>query len=110
MGASKVSTCVDHTCTSLAVGSDCNPVPNFDGSQYSICIVSGVTCIAGNGSSLSAKECYKDSVGTYTWNGLTTKCEACFDIINDGTDVVDGSIDECILLVYGLLVMVVMVI
>lgn len=83
-GSTVTTACNPQDCTTRAVGTDCNPVPSYDGATFSICVPSANGCVAGEGSTLNQASCFGDSVGTYTWNPTTSKCEACFTVTSGG--------------------------
>ncbi|CAD8055987.1 unnamed protein product [Paramecium sonneborni] len=72
------SSCVSHTCDTFATGTDCQPVPSFDGKTFTVCIIQNGVCTASDpGTITDSKVCYTKSAQSYTWNQNTNKCEQC---------------------------------
>ncbi|CAD8160881.1 unnamed protein product [Paramecium octaurelia] len=72
-----VTSCISHTCATVANGSICKPLYGFDEKQITICVPSASGCIIGDQTQLTASTCYDYSLKTYTWNGATNLCEIC---------------------------------
>ncbi|CAD8149880.1 unnamed protein product [Paramecium octaurelia] len=73
------NTCLDQTCQTFSNGLNCNPVPNFDGTKYTICLFKNGNCETSDPKTISESQaCFIKSVYTHTWNSNTNQCEACF--------------------------------
>ncbi|CAK67224.1 unnamed protein product (macronuclear) [Paramecium tetraurelia] len=70
------TSCANHTCDTFATGTDCQPIPSFDGSSSTICVLQSGKCAAADpGTMTDSKICYTKSAYTYSWNAVTNKCE-----------------------------------
>ncbi|CAD8055005.1 unnamed protein product [Paramecium primaurelia] len=72
------TSCVNNQCDTFAIGSDCQPIPSFDGTSSTICVLQSGKCTATDpGTITDSKICYSKSAYTYSWNAATNKCESC---------------------------------
>ncbi|CAD8175771.1 unnamed protein product [Paramecium pentaurelia] len=72
------TSCVNHSCDTFATGTDCQPIPSFDGTSSTICVLQSGKCAATDpGTMTDSKICYTKSAYTYSWNAATNKCESC---------------------------------
>ncbi|CAD8161687.1 unnamed protein product [Paramecium pentaurelia] len=74
-----INKCVDQTCETFSSGLNCNPIPSFDGTKYTICLFENGKCQTNDPKTISeSKACFIKSAYTHTWNSITNQCEACF--------------------------------
>ncbi|CAK89346.1 unnamed protein product (macronuclear) [Paramecium tetraurelia] len=72
------TSCANHACDTFATGTDCRPIPSFDGTSSTVCVLQSGKCAAADpGTMTDAKICYVKSAYTYSWNSATNKCESC---------------------------------
>ncbi|CAD8113555.1 unnamed protein product [Paramecium primaurelia] len=72
------TSCANHTCDTFATGTDCRPIPSFDGTSSTVCVLQSGKCAAADpGTMTDSKICYTKSAYTYSWNAATNKCESC---------------------------------
>nr|CAA59447.1 alpha-51D-immobilization antigen [Paramecium tetraurelia] len=72
------TTCANHACDTFATGTDCQPIPSFDGTSSTVCVLQSGKCAAADpGTMTDSKICYTKSAYTYSWNVATNKCESC---------------------------------
>ncbi|CAK61922.1 unnamed protein product (macronuclear) [Paramecium tetraurelia] len=72
------TTCANHACDTFATGTDCQPIPSFDGASSTVCVLQSGKCAAADpGTMTDSKICYTKSAYTYSWNAATNKCESC---------------------------------
>ncbi|CAD8211577.1 unnamed protein product [Paramecium octaurelia] len=70
--------CANHACDTFATGTDCQPIPSFDGTSSTVCVLQSGKCAAADpGTMTDSKICYTKSAYTYSWNAATNKCESC---------------------------------
>ncbi|CAD8113351.1 unnamed protein product [Paramecium primaurelia] len=72
------TSCANHACDTFATGTDCQPIPSFDGTSSTVCVLQSGKCAAADpGTMTDSKICYTKSAYTYSWNAATNKCESC---------------------------------
>ncbi|CAD8176717.1 unnamed protein product [Paramecium octaurelia] len=75
------TTCISHTCATVANGQICKPVYSFDEKSITICVTTASGCVVGDSTSLSASTCFDSSLYTYTWNSASNLCEKCKSVV-----------------------------
>ncbi|CAD8122988.1 unnamed protein product [Paramecium sonneborni] len=76
-GTTTTTKCSVMDCPGVATGTTCNPIPSFDGSTNTVCVLANNVCTAGDPSTISQDQCYRSTVYSYTWNEATNKCVGC---------------------------------
>ncbi|CAD8087924.1 unnamed protein product [Paramecium sonneborni] len=104
------TSCINHTCATIANGSVCKPIYSFDDKQITICVTTASGCAVGDSNQLSASTCFDSTLKTYTWNTATNLCEKCNNLIiqPNNTNNTNSNITNTftqILFVFPLLIM-----
>ncbi|CAD8149529.1 unnamed protein product [Paramecium octaurelia] len=73
----EVTSCINHTCATVANGSICKPVYSFDEKSITVCVMTSSGCSSGSPNQLSASSCLEQSLNTYSWNAETNLCQKC---------------------------------
>ncbi|CAD8122845.1 unnamed protein product [Paramecium sonneborni] len=76
-GTSTKTKCSEMDCQGIAIGTICNPIPSFDETYYTICVLSNNVCIAGDPSTISQDICYTSTFFSFTWDEAKYKCVKC---------------------------------
>ncbi|CAD8072604.1 unnamed protein product [Paramecium sonneborni] len=77
----EVTSCINHTCATVAKGAVCNPLISFDEKKITVCVMTSSGCVQGSPNQLSASNCLQSSFNIFTWNAENNLCQKCNESI-----------------------------